>query len=179
MDNPGSYKTAGYDFVVALSRGSHRAFEAFYRMEYNNLVHFAQSYLGNRQEAEDIAQESLLKIWERRQTLNPLGNLRALTFTIARNAALDILRKRSDNASLEACRHLEDNSLTECIDALDLGRLISETFDQLPPKLQKTFRLNRSEGLSYKEIARMESVSVKTVEYRISTVLKNFKRVLG
>lgn len=167
----------GKELLVAIKEGDECAFELFYRMERNNLVHFIGSYAIDRQQAEDIAQESLLKIWETKEHLNVDGNIRALTFTIARNKALDFLRAKTDMESLDACAYLEDESLDAQINALDLARLIEKTFDKLPEKTRNTFLMSRREGLSNSEIARKERVSVKAVEYRISQALKNFKKI--
>lgn len=167
----------GKELLVAIKEGDECAFELFYRMERNNLVHFVSNYAISKEQSEDIAQESLLKIWETKDNLNVDGNVRALVFTIARNKALDYLRTKSDTESLDACAYLEDESLDAQINALDLARLIEKTFDQLPEKTRNTFLMSRREGLSNMEIAKREHVSVKAIEYRISQALKNFRKI--
>ena len=156
----------------AIGEGNRYAFEAFYRMEHDNLVHFVSGYSRDKSLAEDIVQDTFLRIWQRRFTLDPDGNPRALAFTIARNLILDTLRSRKDTVSIEACRCLEDSSLDSLIEALDLAALIGKTIDKLPAKIRRTFLLSRESGLRNKEIAEKEKVSVKAVEYRISTALK-------
>lgn len=157
--------------------GDEVCFEVFYRMERNNLVHFVSSYLRDVSEAEDIAQEVLLRLWDRRRSLKTGKNLRVLVFTMARNMAVDRLRRRIDTESIEACLCLEDKSVDGLIEALDLASLMARTFDNLPQKLRETFLKSRDEGLSNREIARQENVSVKAIEYRISTVLRNLKNI--
>jgi len=167
----------GKEILEAIREGDECAFEVFYRMERNNLVHFISHYAVLLPQAEDIAQDTLLKIWETRETLNPSGNLRALTYTIARNRTLDYLRKKTDTLSLDACAYLEDDSLDAQINALDLARLIEKTFDSLPEKIRGTFILSRQAGLTNREIAEKEHISVKTIEYRISAALKSFRKI--
>ena len=155
------------------------AFEVFYRMERNNLVHFINSYVHDIPCAEDLAQDSLLSLWSHRENLKSGENLRAYVFTIARNRTLDLLKSRSEllrNAEdVSAVSHLQENSLEERINALDLSQLVSKTFCQLPQKLQRTFLMSRVEGLTNREIALSESISEKSVEYRISRVLRLFR----
>ena len=162
---------------MAISEGDSCAFEAFYRMEYNNLLHFARSYTKEESVSEDIAQETLMRVWQTRENLNPDGNIRALAFTIAKNLSLDYLRKRNDNISIDSCIYLEDNSLDVLINTLDLERLVEKTFLNLPEKIRRTFFMSRHKGLTNKEIAERENVTVKAVEYRITTALKVFKKL--
>lgn len=167
----------GKELLVAIKDGDTSAFEAFYRMERNNLVHFVSQYSVPAATAEDIAQETLMKIWETRSRLDAEGNLRALTFTIARNKTLDYLRTRVDSTSLDACSNLEDESLDSLINALDLTSLVVKTFESLPAKTRITFLMSRHKGLTYREIARKEKISTKAVEHRISSALKSLKKI--
>lgn len=165
------------NLLLGIMEGDESAFEVFYRMERNNLVHFVASYVKDTQTAEDIAQETLLKVWENRGALDPKRNLRAFTFTIARNRTLDYLRTYKPHASLAECEALCDPSLDGLIETLDLERLVRKTFLALPPKVRDTFLSSRREGMRYREIALEEGVSEKTVENRIGTALKAFRKV--
>lgn len=167
----------GKELLEAIREGDECAFEIFFRMERNNLVHFISHYAIETEQAEDIAQDTLIKIWETREHLNVNGNLRALAFTIARNKTLDFLRSRTDMESLDACAYLEDESLDAQINALELSRLIERTFDSLPEKIRGTFLLSREKGLTNRQIADREHISVKAIEYRISTALRSFRKI--
>ena len=177
MNHSFSSRAIGRELVAAIGEGDRCAFEAFYRMEYNNLLHFAKSYTREETVSEDIAQETLLRIWQARETLNPDGNIRALAFTIARNIALDFLRKKADTISVDTCVYLEDNSMDVLINSLDLEKLVAKTFNDLPDKIRRTFFLSRQKGLSNKEIAQHEKVTVKAVEYRIAVALRAFRKL--
>ena len=163
--------------LEGIREGDKACFEVFYRMEMNNLVHFVNSYIKDMSRSEDIAQDALLRLWERRLSLKTGGNIRALVFTTARNMAIDYLRRKTDTESLEACLCLEDESVDGLIEALDLASLLGKTFSSLPEKLRETFLHSRYEGLTNKEIAIKEKVSIKAIEYRISAVLRSFKKI--
>lgn len=163
--------------LEGIREGDQACFEVFYRMERNNLVHFINSYVKDRSRSEDIAQDALLRLWERRRSLRDGGNIRALVFTTARNMAIDYLRRKTDTDSLEACLCLEDESVDGLIEALDLASLLGKTFSSLPEKLRETFIQSRAGGLTNREIALNEKVSIKAIEYRISAVLRSFKKI--
>lgn len=166
------------NLLLGIRDGDEAAFEVFYRMEHNNLVHFVASYVKDTQTAEDITQESLLKVWENRGALDPRRNLRAFTFTIARNRTLDYLRTYKPHASLEECEALCDPALDGLIETLDLERLVEKTYLALPPKVRDTFLRSRREGLRNREIAMEEGISEKAVEHRIGKALKAVRKAL-
>lgn len=170
------------ELVNKIRSGNHDAFELFYRMEYLNLVHFADSYLNNKDKARDIAQETMLSLWENRHGLDPEKNIRALVFTIARNKTLNEIRQNkvlfSSEEADNALALLLDASVEENINALDLSRLIQKEWDMLPQKARETFSMSRDEGLKNREIAEREGVSEKTVEYRMKTALDRFRLVI-
>lgn len=165
------------NLLLGIKEGDEAAFEVFYRMERNNLVHFVASYVKDSQMAEDIAQETLLKVWENRSALDPGRNLRAFTFTIARNRTLDYLRTYKPHVSLAECEALCDPGLDGLIETLDLERLVKKTFLALPPKVRNTFLSSRREGIRNRDVAIEEGISEKTVEHRIGTALKAFRKV--
>lgn len=165
------------NLLAGIREGDAASFEVFYRMERNNLVHFVFSYLKDYHRAEDIAQDALMKLWERRTELDADRNIRAYVFTIARNMTIDSLRRHVAAESLESCLCLEDRSMDGLIEALDMASLFEKTFNTLPFKVRDTFMKSRAEGLTNKEIAKQEKLSVKAVEYRISAALRALKKI--
>ena len=175
------FAKAAPELVRQIRSGDASAYELFYRMEFLNLVHFADSYLHDREKARDIAQESLMSLWEHRLRLDPSGNIRGFVFTIARNKALNELRQRKlfapSRTAEEALALLEHPSAEENIHALELSSLIEKVWNKLPQNIGDTFSLSRHEGLKNREIARQEGVSEKTVEYRIRVALNRFRQL--
>ena len=73
----------------SIKEGDEAAFELFFRAEYNNVVTFLNRYLRNSLLAQDVAQESFIALWQKREQIDAAGNIRAYIFTIARNRALN------------------------------------------------------------------------------------------
>ena len=179
-----NFKRAAPELVERIRRGESDAFELFYRMEFLNLVHFADSYLHDAEKARDIAQETLLSVWDSREKLDPGKNFRAFVFTVARNKTIDELQRRrffgpADGDSSRMLELLEDNSVEERISALGLPELLEKIWRSLPSNIGRTFEMSRSLGLKNREIAERDGVSLKTVEYRIKVALRRFRKFFG
>ena len=176
------------EITLAIKAGSNDVFWSVYRAEYNNLLHFVSSYTRNLQDAEDIVQETMIAIWDNRETLDPGKNFRSYLYTIARNKSLNYLRdnaKRLKGSSLQESENLI-NSLAlsaSCgedeINALDLQSFIERIYLSLPEKVVNTFKMSRQEGLTYNEIAERMGITTKVVEYHISITLKAIRLRLG
>lgn len=176
------------EITLAIKAGSKDIFKTVYRVEYNNLLHFVYSYTGDRQDAEDIVQETLLAIWENRESLDPDKNFRSYIYTIARNKSLNYLRdkaKRPKGISIKDNSNAIINSLALCssaveeeINALELQGFIDRIYLSLPDNIVKTFKMSRQDGLTYNEIAEKLGITPKVVEYHIHITLKTFRYVL-
>lgn len=169
------------EITLAIRSGSKEIFKSVYLAEYNNLVHFIHSYLKNKQDSEDLAQETMLAIWENRETLDPNKNFRSYLYTIARNKSLNYLRdnaKRRRGNSLQESENLintlalSSNSVEQEIIGLELQEFIERIYLSLPEKVVRTFKMSRQDGLTYKEIAKKLGITTKVVEYHISITLK-------
>lgn len=150
-------------------------------MEFLNLVHFSASYLHDEGRARDIAQETLMALWENRRRLDPQKNIRSFVFTVARNMTLNELRRRKlfhpTGVEDEALELLEDHSVEEQIESLELASLIQKVWEKLPKDIGRTFAQSREEGLRNREIAAREGISEKAVEYRMRVALGRFREL--
>jgi len=170
----------------AIRNGHEEVFKAFFRAEFNNIVFFVNKYLNNLFNAQDIAQETFIALWNAREQINPTLNIRTYTFTIAKNRALNFLRDTAKmrSGTLEQqerainLQALDSVSVSEKIEALELEQLIRSVYDILPEKVRESFILNRQFGLTYEEIAKKTGRSVKTVEYQIVSALQLFRKKL-
>jgi RNA polymerase sigma-70 factor (ECF subfamily) len=176
------------EITLAIKAGSEDVFRSVYRAEFNNLVHFVNSYTRNRLDAEDLVQETMMAIWEGRDTLDPGRNFRSYLYTIARNKSLNYLRdnaKRKKDSSLQDSETLINSlalsslAVEEEINALELQEFIDRVYLSLPKKVVNTFRMSRQEGLTYGEIAQNLGITPKVVEYHISITLKALRLKLG
>ena len=176
------------EITLAIKAGSEDVFRSVYRAEYNNLIYFVNSYTKNKLDAEDIVQETMLAIWESRDSLDPYRNFRSYLYTIARNKSLNYLRdnaKRLKDCSLQESENLISSlalsspSVEEEINALELREFVERVYLSLQEKVVNTFRMSRQEGLTYGKIAAKLGITTKVVEYHISITLKALRLRLG
>lgn len=171
-------------FAVAIKEGDEKTFEIFFKMEFDNIVHFINAYLNNSSAAQDIAQETFISFWDKREYINEHLNIRSYIFKIARNKTLNYIRDNHLSSAVPAKEYLidfyalSDEVITNKIDALQLEDLINKTYSNLPPDIKHVFYLNRVHGFTYAQIAEQRQVPVKAIEYQIKKALQIFRKKL-
>ena len=124
-----------------------------------------------REEAQDIVQDTLIKVWNKRDEWDKIESIEAFSLTICRNLALDKLRmKQNQNEALDNL-HLEtpDQGGTpyELMHKKDRIQLVKQMVDALPEKQRSCIQLRDFEGKSYKEIAQILNISEDQVKVNI------------
>jgi len=134
----------------------------------------------NRAEAEDVVQETMLKVWNRRERWDEIESIEAFCLTICRNLSLDRLR-RMDNQSqtLDDQYDPPDRSYAanpeEQAMQQDRIRLVRQLISQLPEKQRTCMQLREFEGKSYKEIAKVMDISEEQVKVNIFRARQTIK----
>lgn len=157
--------------------GDQQAFRLIYEHYYSRLCNYLFQYTQNDALSEDLAQETLMMLWKKRESLEPRG-LNTFLYRSAYHRYIDQYRRaKFVDRELEAFRR-------ESLDALVLEndevfdtklRLVKKAIAQLPPRCQEIFVLNKQNGLSHKEIAQRFGISPKTVENQIGKALKSIR----
>ncbi len=138
----------------------------------------------SHEEAEDIVQDTLIKVWDKRESWNEIESIGAFSITICRNLALDRIKKHDNlNDSLEE-RQTEspDTSSTPFEDTLQQDRieLVRNLVNALPEKQRSCMQLRDFEGKPYKEIANILGISEEQVKVNIfrarQTVKERFQK---
>jgi RNA polymerase sigma-70 factor (family 1) len=163
--------------LAELQNGNHKAFEAFFDVNYDQLCSYAFSMLKNMEEAEDIVQKSFFKLWAQRQTLNIKSSILAYLYRVIHNDCLNTIEQLSKKNTLslesvyetQAC---QDDSINSDIEYSELQAAIDKSLSGLPSQCRKVFELSRVNQLSYSDIANELSISVNTVENHIAKALK-------
>lgn len=167
-----------------LKAGDVEFFEHLYEEYFNKAKFYANQYLRDVELAKDVAQDSFITLWEKRNEIKPELSIQAFILTIVKNKCLNILRKRiterqysskvmmqEEMANLSA---LTDNTADEYL-LVEITEMVEATLQEMPEKMSAVYRMNREKDLTYDEIAQHLDVSVKTVEYRMSKALYFFR----
>jgi RNA polymerase sigma-70 factor, ECF subfamily len=163
--------------ALRIKLGDEQAFELLFRKFYDRLCAFANKFLNDPEEAQEIVQEVFAKIWEGRDLIDPEDSLKSYIFKITQNLSLNKLRRNkveSRYTEIYKLVYIEnlDFSSHETLVARELEDNIADSISKLPPECRKIFELSRTEGLKYGEIAESLHISVKTVEAQMSKALR-------
>ncbi len=165
------------------------SFNDIYASYYKKSFFFAKSYVHDDLAAEDIASESLIKLWEKLKAEN-IDYIEPLLLTILKNKALDYLKheevKRTAFESMVDWQQQELSIRISTLESCDPNEIFSdevesiirETLKALSDQTRQAFLLSRFENKSNKEIAEQMGISIKGVEYHISKALKALRITL-
>ena len=146
----------------------------------NELFRLALRITLNRAEAEDIVQDTLIKVWNRREEWNAIDSIEAFSLTVCRNLSLDRIKKKgNDNDSLEDVKVAEPLASSNPQDRMiqtDKVRLIRQIVDGLPEKQRSCMQLRDFEGKTYKEIASVLDISEEQVKVNIFRARQTVKQ---
>lgn len=174
---------------IPMSNAIVNSFNEIYTSYYKKSFFFAKSYVHDDLAAEDIASESLIKLWEKLKT-EKIDYIEPFLLTILKNKALDYLKheevKRTAFESMVDWHQQELSIRISTLESCDPNEIFSdevesiirETLKLLPEQTRRIFLLSRFENKSNKEIAEQMGISIKGVEYHISKALKALRITL-
>ncbi|HEY9362339.1 MAG TPA: RNA polymerase sigma-70 factor [Chitinophagaceae bacterium] len=160
-----------------------QSFEKFYQLFFFRLYQFAYLYVHSKESAEEVVNDVFLSLWQKRKTLDTINNINVYLYVAVKNASLNWLRKnrRVFTVSIDELRvdhlHLVPNPEILLI-TREFQSLILKAIEQLPPRCKIIFKLIKEDGLSYKEVASILDLSVKTVDSQLYHALKKLALVL-
>ena len=161
---------------------SQEAFGELYVRFKKPLLYLCKQYMRNATDAEDIVHDIFLKIWETRHFLKPELSFSGYLQTITENRVKDKLRhldvhSRFARNILINTKDSTNETELSIIDN-DYTKLMNELIEKLPQKQKEIIRLNRIEGLTYKEISELLQMPVGNVRRYASIASKKMKEQL-
>ncbi|MFQ5845705.1 MAG: RNA polymerase sigma factor [Planctomycetota bacterium] len=178
------------DLMLAFQAGDESAFSALLQRHRDAVVSLTYRYLGNREDAEDLAQEIFLKIYRARSRYRPEAKFTTWLYRISVNACLNEVRNRRNRptfraASLhpsddgDAAPALEDarsESPAAAVERTELRRQVRGAVDSLPERQRLALLLNKFHGLSYEELAQALDLSLQAVKSLLTRARQNLRR---
>jgi RNA polymerase sigma-70 factor (ECF subfamily) len=178
------------DLVTRALAGEEAAFEALMGRYLGTVFNFALRFVGDREAAEDVAQETFFKVWKNLARYRVTDSFKTWVFAIARNTALDALRKRRDvhmsdfdtadgknmiEETLADQAPLPDELVERARGAAALERLIA----QLSPAYREVVLLHAKEGLTFEEVGHVVGRPLNTVKSQYRRGLAEIRKLLG
>lgn len=165
-----------------LRNSDEKAFKLIYEQHYRKIYQFANSFLKNKEQSEEVLQETFLNFWMTRDRIIIDMPVEPLLFTICKRLVLDAFRKATSTTKQRL--HLlqlmaeEDNGTEENIIFSDLMRFTEDIISELPRQQQTVFRLSKFEGHSYEEIGEQLNISKNTVKNHLVVAVKALRAQL-
>lgn len=148
----------------------------------HKLYRLAQRITLDPLEAEDVVEDALVKVWERRHSLLELENLEAYCITLCRNLSLDrAAKKDAQNHSLsEMDYEAEDDNdrPDEALERCERIQMVRDCLARLPEKMRTALHLRDIEGYTYQQVAESMQISESDVKVCIHRARQSLKRLL-
>ena len=163
--------------------------ERTYKRERGRLLSYIRSRVSRSEDAEDILQDVFTQAVRNLSVTEPIDNLMAWLYTVARNRIVDLYRRRRPTVSLTGADD-EGGSLEELLQdsGIDLEQdivrqevleALMDALDELPAEQREVFLQQAVEGRTFRELAEESGVSINTLLARKRYALQALRRRLG
>ena len=168
------------ELLTAIRQGDWSAYRILFDRYYPVLCAYGNRFV-TLEEAEEISQDTLLWVWENRESLTIERSLSHYLLSMTYHRSMNLIlhnqaRYKAEVRFLESVEEMLDDNDT--IQLHELQQQIKSALASLPDTYREAFMLHRFGNKSYKEIAELLQVSPKTVDYRIQQALKQLRILL-
>jgi len=166
--------------MVWVARGDQSAYRELTRRHLPAMLGLARRVLGNAADAEDVAQEAMLRVWTHAPRWQPLAAFRTWLTRVVVNLCLDRKRRRPWVA-LEAAGEIVDPApgVAELAETSERERLLAAAIAELPARQRSAIVLTYTEGMSNAQVAEILDTSVSAVETLLIRGKQNLRARLG
>lgn len=167
--------------LAKVAAGNEAAFRLLFDAYRNRLYFYIFRLTLSKEVAEDILQDTFLKIWLNRDNLNQVEHFNAYLFKVGQNAVLTGMRRKAVEASI--INNKQEQNTQQLIPDQQLHfkqvkATLQEAIEALPPQQKKVFLLRREEGRRIDEIANLMNISGLTVKKHLTAAQKTIRQVL-
>ncbi|WP_162304516.1 RNA polymerase sigma factor [Maribellus luteus] len=160
------------ELIRSFKRGDVKSFEKLFYTYHEKLYAFLFHLFRSKEDAEEIVQETFIKIWEKREDIIEGLSFESFLFTVAKNAFLNLNRKKVNHRVLEdhldLLGRISSGKADDNIIYQETRNIINSIIQELPPKRKEIFILRRVDGLTRNEIADKLGLSVPTVDNQLT-----------
>ncbi|MBN1593214.1 MAG: sigma-70 family RNA polymerase sigma factor [Candidatus Coatesbacteria bacterium] len=162
------------ELIDKVRAGNFQSFEELIDRYRNQVFNFVYRILGSRDEAEDILQDTFMKVYQHLPRYKKQSKFSSYLFTIAHNLSMNRVnyRKRSQMKLDTLAQSDDEKSITDRtpdsqMRENEIASVVHKAIEKLPPKYRAALVLSEFEGFSYKQIGDVLNCSVGTVKSRI------------
>ncbi len=172
-----------YD-IKKITNGNEREFNKFIAENYNKFYRFAYYYIGNREDAEDILQESFIKIFYHSSRFNFKSSFLTWCYKIIKNNCIDFKRQKNIFKFAEPIHkffNLKEeinNEPDKLYERKIIKESIDKALDKLRPKEKEVFILKHYNSLSIKEISKLTDYTESNIKVLLFRAVNKLKKRL-
>ncbi|MDD3284752.1 MAG: RNA polymerase sigma factor [Patescibacteria group bacterium] len=165
------------ELIKKYIKGDKESLDILIKNYFSNIYNFVYNFVYNKTEAEDITQDIFVKMWKNIKKFNQDKNFKSWLFVIAKNTAIDFLRKKKsfvfsefdneegDNILLETIKD-EDLIPDEILEKKDLKELLNNAISKLSLSYRTVIILHHVEEMTFREISEILKEPIDTVKSR-------------
>ncbi|GGB12143.1 RNA polymerase sigma factor [Puia dinghuensis] len=168
-----------------VAAGDQAAFRQIYAHFFKRLYQFAFAMIKTRESAEEIVEDVFVRIWQRREEISSIRNLRVYLYTATKNAALNYLSRKARQNITEPFDHItidlngSNGTPEQLLITAETYRKIQTAIEALPPRCKMIFKLVREDGLKYREIAEILNISTNTIDVQMAIAVKRISLAIA
>jgi len=170
------------ELLLRVADGDNDAFAELFYGYHQGLGEFLLKITGSLELAQDIVQDTFIKVWLNRKDLPAIRSFSDYLFIMSRNRMINALRKKAN----ERVRHLQwvkqfdaEDFQPEDADNNELyRRMLADAVEKLPPQQQKVYRMSRQQRLTHDQIAEQLGIATSTVKSHVKAALKSIRNEL-
>ncbi|MBD0830549.1 RNA polymerase sigma-70 factor [Aestuariibaculum sediminum] len=153
-------------------------FQEIYYTLYPRLLSFSLKYVKDQFVAEEVVEDCMLYLWEKRKELQAVNNLKSYLYTMVKNRSYAYLRNNHKEIPLETVNYESISQEDQYIIEEEAHAILLNAVEELPDKCKKVFKMSCLDGVKYKDIAQEMDISVNTVKSQRSRAIELLKRSL-
>jgi RNA polymerase sigma-70 factor (ECF subfamily) len=171
-------KSTDEQLIAKFQLGDVQAYDVLVRRYKDQLLNFIYRFVGNRSDAEDIVQETLLRVYKNKHMYKEIAKFSTWVYTIAGNLAKTELRRRkrhkifsvSNFVNEERDYDIPDKALSpeKQVDSTIQEAIIQKAIEKLPVKFKEVIILRDIQGFAYEEISQILNIPLGTVKSRVN-----------
>ena len=185
------------ELMLAAAEGDMEAYNLLYKKFRKPLYNYILRHVLNKQSAEDIFQDTFLRVYKSRKSYKPTAKFSVYLYTIAHRLCINYAKKkkrwgfvrqlsemifgnnREDSPTLEDTIADEDLKPLEIISNKEMGEVLTDALEKISEKHRTAFMLFEIQGFKYNEIADITGSNIGTVKSRLNTARKQLQQLLS
>ena len=171
-------KVTDETLIAQFQQGDVQAFDILVRRYKDQLLNYVYRFVNNRVDAEDIVQETFLRVFKNKHYYKEIAKFSTWVYTIAGNLAKTELRRRKRRKIFSVSNFVNDErdfdipdgerTPDQAVDGSIKDSIIQQAIDKLPPKFKEVILLRDVQGFAYEEISQILNIPLGTVKSRVN-----------